>query len=271
MQKRIMVLDTETTGDQETDQVIELAVTHLWQVEQALPREPVWEEANSHWDLICPTVPISIGARAVHHITDEELEDKPTMDEMIRSKRLNGLLAVGHPGDYYVAAHNIAFDVAMLEQSISPHVDPAIYLPPKRICTWKCAQHLYPDLEKHGNQYLRYALGLDEKFGPLNTDLPPHRALPDTLVTSWLVREMLETKTPDELVELTTKRVLQTVCRIGQHRGKSWAEVRRTDSGFLQWMLRQGDERIENGIKKGFDPDTMHTVRTLLFGENYGS
>ena len=249
---RIVVVDTETTGMKDTDQVLELALVS-WQYG---PGGKVHNE--DRWSaLIRPTCPVSIGARAVHHISDEMLEDKWTFDEMMHQRGLPEINQLGDDqkfddytrDDVVFAAHNLAYDAKMIKQSLGG-VD---VLPEKRICTWQCAKHLYPDSEDgYSNQVLRYYLELKV---PEITSLPPHRALPDAVVTAALLQHMLRSKTPEELIKLTTTPVNLALKKVkfGKYKGMFWKDL---PSDYLDWIIRQGD----------FDEDGRHTARVVRSG-----
>ncbi len=224
---RIAVADTETTGLGETDEVLEIAVVYLDEDGKA---------AMSH-TLIRPSVPVNVAARATHHISDEMLLAAPTMAEALA--KMPGLLTAD-----VLAAHNAEFDLRMLRQSgVSLKI-----LPPRTICTYRCALHLFPDAPAHGNQVLRYHLGLG---APENGDLPTHRALSDAIVTAKLLIRMLEERSINQLVELTQMPVLLNTVRFGKHAGKLWQDV---ESDYLQWVLSKND----------FNPDVTHTARHWL-------
>jgi exodeoxyribonuclease X len=249
---RIAVVDTETTGMSDQDQVVEVGIVS-W-------RWPAEFEPDDAWSsLVRPTCPVSMGARAVHHISDSELNDSLTMQALLQQRGLPEL-GVGsgdiaeEDNDYLdeevvMVAHNLAFDRKMLVQSgLLEH-----RLPKKQVCTWQCAKHLYPDSEDgYSNQVLRYYLGL---VVPQLTTLPPHRALPDALVTAALVQHMLMSKTPDELVRLTTTPVNLALKKVkfGKYKGMLWKDL---PSDYLDWIIRQVD----------FDEDGRHTARVVRSG-----
>jgi exodeoxyribonuclease X len=254
---KVCVLDTETTGLGNQDQVIELAIVTV----DAKARTII--SYGTH--LIKPTVPISPGARAVHHITDAELESAPTLTALMLGRGMSELDAVKHLSQqtgvvtldqvYHgnaVVAHNAEFDLRMLAQS-------GMRLEGPHICTLRAARHIWPEMESHSNQALRYALDLKiDPSWPL-TMLPPHRALPDALVTAALLIRMLEMRSVDELIGLTAAPVLQAKVRFGSHRGKPWADM---DAGFLSWVL---DPR------RDFDADVKHTAAHWLGLRRNGS
>ena len=225
---QIAVIDTETTGVTDQDQVCELAVVALNSGERIY-----WEST-----LVRPTCSVSPQARAVHHIKESDLLLAMTMKRVMKQP-----IASLIRGADYVVAHSAEFDVSMLAQSGFDIREKKI------ICTWRCALHLWPDAPAHGNQVLRYWLGLD-----IPTMIqPPHRALPDAVVTSALLIEMLKLKTPEELHELTSAPILLKIMKFGKYRGMEWREVRLRDRGYLSWIL-----------SKDFGPDEKHTARHWL-------
>ena len=222
--RMIAVIDTETTGLGETDVVIEFAAVPEW-----------------HSFLVSPGLtPIQPEARAAHHITDDDLASAHTAEEW--APVVERILTQNLP-----VSHNAEFDLRMIRQTW-----PGIAVPERYICTWRCALHLWPEAPSHSNQVLRYWLNLDVTLPP---GLPPHRALPDALVTEALLKRMmaqLNLQAPlQHLVELTQTPVVLHRCRFGAHRDKLWVDV---PPDYLRWILRQPD----------FDHDVVHTARTLL-------
>lgn len=264
---RIAVTDTETTGTEEQDQVVEVAAVSVRQGDVRGQTRPTSYETGRYAGLILPTVPIHVAARATHHITDLELADKGS-DLPDAMYELSEYYEPVIPGDETVfAAHNAEFDLRLLRQTCeAAELDPGDVLPERHICTLVCARHLYPDSPGHSNQVLRYYLGLDRLYGSLTVaGMPPHRAPSDALVTSRLLMHMLETHEPETLIILTQTPVLQVWCRMPKHAGKTWAEVASADPSYMRWMLSQGPEvRLPGGNKVGFDADTVHTLKYHL-------
>lgn len=113
MEKRVRVIDTETTGVEPSDQLVEIASVD-------------WTEAglgHSLQTLVRPTVPIPATASAIHHIRDRDIVDAPAADEAVA-------LFAGAP---VFAAHNARFDRMFL-----PYEGPWV-------CTYKVALSLFPD------------------------------------------------------------------------------------------------------------------------------
>jgi exodeoxyribonuclease X len=260
---RMVVLDTETTGWEPTDQVIELAWKELY---VASPSSVASTKPGKRWQsLIKPSCPVSVEARAAHHITDAELANAEMMDRWIELYELvypAGLAVFQGEPEPVMVAHNLEFDVRLLLQSGVPEN----YLPRRRICTYRCARHLYRDAPKYSNQVLRYFLNLEVP----KLDGPPHRAMPDVEVTYALLVDMLKTTPVDRLIELTNEPILLGICYIGESSGKPWSEV---DEGLLRWVLAKGPERPNprGGRKIGFDADTRHTCQHWLAEKTKGS
>lgn len=244
------VMDTETTGMEsppvKNDQAIEWSVAgpmSLWTV------------------MFKPIVPIHCAARASHHITDEELADKPVFQDWLAT--CNGLRPFGDAR--YLVAHNAEFDLTMLRQTGVP----ADFLPEKIICTWKCAKHLWPDAPSHKNQALRYHFDLvftDEEKDVM-AGLAAHRAPYDTIVTRGLLRLMLQDYTLYQLEKLTRTPFLIPTITFGKYRGKRYEDIVKTDRKYLQWIWDQGPlEKLPDGSSKGFDENTRYTVQFYLNG-----
>ena len=219
----VAVLDTETTGVEKKDRVVEIAVVQLevlrYMIKDRVFQTPRVIQMRSY--LVKPGVPVSPTARAAHHISDQMLESALTMTELCEQ----GALEILSDADV-VTAHNLEFDASMVEQSSPAGIN---LLPDRRVCTFQCAKHVFPNELSFSNQALRYSLGLE-----LSDPSSPHRALPDALVTGLLLARMLASHTLEELEALTKLPALLARCPVGKYRGKPWAEV---DEGMLRWIL----------------------------------
>lgn len=229
----ITVFDTETTGMGEDDEVCEVGYVVLMVRDRVVTPVAQWSS------LVRPTrVGVSHEARAAHHIMDEELAEAPTMRELVEQGDLRPLTN-GTP----VIAHNLEFDERLLRQS-------GVQISPRRICTYRTALHVLPEAGHYGNQFLRYYLEVNPRPLPRDQVLPPHRALPDALVTEAVATWMLERHGLEHIEALQGRPALLVTCNIGDWRGRPWREV---DSGMLRWIL-----------KKDFGPDVKHTCMHWL-------
>lgn len=183
-------------------------------------------------DIVKPPEPITIGAMAIHHITEADVADAPPIDAVI--DRYLG-------ADVYVA-HNAKFDRSKLPQITAPWV-----------CTMKLARKLWPELESHGNQYLRYHLQVNAN---VPEGLHAHRALYDCYVTAAILISINQQArfTILQMREITARPSLLHAMRFGKHKGKSFEKIGATDRGYLKWCLANMD----------LDEDQEFTMRHYL-------
>jgi len=242
---KFVILDTETTGAEEQDRICQLAYI------VAAPQLVGTEIEEVHEDLCKPPLPISFGAMAVHHITNEMVEKKPTCCETESFKRLEAL----NTPENILVIQNAPFDLAMLEKegfvSQMPLID-----------TLRCLRHLYPDLEAHGLQYVRYAFGLYksevQEAKSIGLKIQAHDALGDVLVLKLLLDHLLADHTPEELVKLTATPITYKTFKFGKYKGEDIIEVAKKDPGYLEWMLMEKDG------EEGLDEDWRQTLEKAL-------
>lgn len=183
--------------------------------------------------LVNPGLPIPSEARAVHHLSNDDVADA------INPERALATLMIGmQPGDVF-AAHNAGFERSLFTGGAFPWV-----------CTMQCSKHLIDDAPNYQNQTLRYHLGLDADLEWPELAMPPHRAGPDSYITAHLLNYLTEGNSPAQLVQLTNTMVLQKKVGFGKHFGKLWSEM---DIGFLEWVL-----------ERDFDAETKNTCRHWL-------
>lgn len=202
--KIFRVIDTETCG-------LEGGVVELASVDVAQNGELI----NPMSDFVKPDRPICFTAMAIHHITEEMVADKPGIE----------IIAPRYYGADFFIAHNAKFDSGMLPE-----------MGGQWICTRKLATRLWPELESHSNQYLRYALGLNAW---VPEGLHAHRALYDCYVTAALFNRIRHDSgwSVEEMMEISSQPVLLRTVYIGKHKGKTYAEVAKEDAGWLRWAL----------------------------------
>lgn len=216
MQTRIRVIDLETAGNA-PHEVCEIG----WQ-DVTLDAGGVWrigEERGARF--VNPGRPISPETMAVHHILDEQVEGAPYWNEIAPP-----ILKAG--GAPVLAAHRASFEQRFCTPRLSGGAP--------WICTWKCALRLWPGLQSHSNQMLRYLRkpeGLVHEMG-----LPAHRALPDAYVTAHHLRDMLNMVSVEQLLVWSREPALLARVPSGPDRGKAWALV---DEAALEALTRDRD------------------------------
>jgi exodeoxyribonuclease X len=190
-------------------------------------------------------VPLDFGSMAVHHITESELADKPPFRDSSDASDLQKILRT-----YTLVAHNAAYDIDVL-------VRQGIEIT-SSICTLRLSRYLYPTIDQHKLQYLRYYLGIEFSEKPQT-----HDALGDVLVLEQVFYKMHEAlkaqnplKNEEELKELMIEisshpSVLYT-CKFGKHKGTLWSEVPRD---YLEWVVYKSDFT---------DEDVLYTAKYYL-------
>jgi len=242
---KYIILDTETTGTNEEDRIIQLGYIVLGA-----------KDVEVHNEFCSSDIPISFGAMEVHGITPEMIEGKPKCTEMASYKRL---LELNTP-DNYMIIHNAPFDLKMLEKE-------GFQTQMKVIDTLRVAKHVMPEEEAHRLQYFRYKMGLykeeQKEAESLGIVVKAHDAIGDVLVLKLFLsklRQVVEQKYPGEnpvekMVDLTNTPILIQTFRFGKHKGKKLQEVAIEDAGYLRWML---------GNMENLDDDMRYSINYYL-------
>lgn len=209
----IRVWDCETTGkdDEEHSEVIELGRIDI---------DLHTRDIGNEWSALAkPRGPIPPQTMAVHHITEADVADAPPLAS------LWGPFFEGCGEHDILAAHNAKFEQHFHSGNGR-----------RWICTMKCALVIWPDAPGHGNQTLRYWLGLG--IDPKRAD-PPHRALPDAYVTAHILDRLLDEKSVDELVTISKYPALLRRINFGtKAKGQLYSEA---PGDYLEWIAFKSD------------------------------
>ncbi len=237
-----VLFDTETTGNQEEDRVIQFGAMIVDQTGKV--------EA---YDEFCSSdVEIKLEAMEVHNITPDLIEGKPEATQTTFYKRLEEL----NTEENYLIAHNIAFDMGMIEKEGFTNKF-------QLIDTLRCAKHLFPKMPYHRLQYLRYALELykveEQEAAKHGITIKAHDAIGDVLVMKLFLsklvkkcREVYPDYNPmEKLVELTKTPVLLKTLRFGKYKNKEIKQVAKEDPGYLNWMRSNMD--LDEDLKYSLD------------------
>ena len=225
---KYILFDTETTGAGENDRIIQVGAM----IVHSKDKIDVYDE------LCSADVPISIEAMEIHNITPDVIENQPPYQELEFCKKLEAY----NDKENYLIAHNISFDLSMVEKE---GFDNNYTL----IDTLRCAKHLLPDSPYHRLQYLRYSLELYKTEGAeadkLDVTIKAHDAIGDVLVMKLLLSKLVllaKEQFPEEknpmltLDKLTQTPVLMKTFKFGKHKGKLVADVAKEDAGYMKWM-----------------------------------
>jgi DNA polymerase III epsilon subunit-like protein len=159
--KKIIFLDTETTGIDSTDFLCQLAYKTGDEV---------------YCELFKPEIKISVEASSVTHISNKMVEGKPAFKESQDYKKIKSML---EDKDSIMVAHNAKFDIGMIKKED--------IIPANTICTLRVArahdkEHKIP---QHKLQYLRYYLEIE-------IEAQAHDALGDVLVLEKLFERFIK-------------------------------------------------------------------------------
>jgi len=204
-----IIFDTETTGTDDP-QIIEAAWLRL----DSPASLTVIEQFEQRY---CPSVRISLGALAVHHIYDEDLADcLPHTDFKL-------------PADVqYIIGHNVDYDWKVAGQ---PDV--------KRICTLALSRTLYPDADSHSQSAMIY---LTDRTNARALLKAAHSAQADVQNCRSLLANLIGLSGPvadwDALWQLSEQARIPKVMTFGKHKGAPIASV---PADYKAWLLRQPD------------------------------
>lgn len=217
---RILVCDTETTlVTMEDGLVINYPVEVAF-----LELDEELNIISSFETLANPGCPIDPEAMAVHHITDEMVAGRPSMEEILEAE-----FSADFFNDVLVVAHHAPFD----SEVMNPYWEIA-----DSLCTLRAARHLYPDAPAHKLQVLRYWL----KLVPMTALCgDAHRAMADVAVLYELLWNLIEVgnfERIEDLLELSKSPITVTRMPFGKHKGM---ELKDLPSGYVRWLLGTAD------------------------------
>jgi len=234
-----VLFDTETTGVEEEDRILQIGAMIIDDC----------DNIEAHDYLCDPRVEIKIEAMETHSITPDMVDGKPRYRNLPIRKRMNDL---NHPSNYLIA-HNISFDMAMIEKEGFKNNYTLID-------TLRLARHLLPDSPYHRLQYLRYSLGLFKDEAALaereNIEIKAHDAIGDVLVMKLLIdklEELVVAKYPGkdpyvEMAYLSTLPVLIKKFKFGKYKDQLLEDICQNDKGYIKWMrnnIEDMDEDLE--------------------------
>ena len=234
---KLIFFDTETTGNEQKDFLIQLA----------------YKSGNESFNqLYKPEMKIPPGASAVHHITNKMVEDKSSFKESPDYKKIKSLF---EDDNTIVVAHNAPFDLMIIKKE---EVEPGQF-----IDTLRVARHLDKDekIESYRLQFLRYFLDIE-------IEATAHDALGDVLVLEKLFERlqkkimieenMNEEQAIDQMIEISSRPSLIRTLNFGKYKGKKVEEVLTIDRGWLEWLLREKEKADQ------LDEDWIYTLNHFL-------
>jgi DNA polymerase-3 subunit epsilon len=227
IEKQLFVcLDCETTGlDAHKDRIIEVAAT-------CFDFDQIYWEMES---LIDPQCPISEESMAIHHITQDMVQGKPTIAQFLPAllKKIDKHIIVGH---------GIRFDIEILAVAADRHSIPCHLRQNHSIDTLRMAR-LYGESPVNSLEQLRKHFNI-----PLEG---AHRAMSDVIVNMAVFKQLAKRyRTTQQLFEALAKPILLKTMPLGKHKGRLLKDI---PLQYLQWVA-----------KKDFDQDLLYSIRSEL-------
>lgn len=240
VKSKLIFLDTETTGKGPMDRLCQIA----YKLDS--------EEFES---LFKPPVSIQVEAMAISHITNKMVENEMSFIGSEMHKNLADIFSK----EVILIAHNAQFDVEMLRKEnleIKNIID-----------TFKVAYYLDKEskIAQYNLQYLRYFLDLDVE------NVVAHNALGDVKVLEKLFERlfqkmMIEFKDEkfvlEEMIKISSQPLLMKKFPFGKYKGQKVEDIVKSDSGYLDWLLKQKIEAREQEDKN--DENWIYTLEYYL-------
>ncbi len=219
-------LDCETTGLEPTqDHIIEIALVRF-NFEQTL---------ETFETLIDPQVPIPESSIAIHHITNEMVSNKPTIQEVLPT-------ILTFIGKGIIVGHGIPNDIAFISNAAKRHNIPQILESLRLIDTLRLAR-LYGESPINSLQKLRQHFNIPEEGA--------HRAMNDVVVNIEVFKHLAKQfKTTEQLLDRLKSPIQLKAMPLGKYKGRPFSEI---SLDYLRWAVRQN-----------FDQDLIFSLKTEL-------
>ncbi len=226
-------IDCEATGlDTERDQIIEVAYI-IFTFDEIL---------DTFETLIKPTILIPDESRAIHHISDDMVEDKPKIQVVLPDV----LKAVGnHP----IVGHGIGFDIALLDNSAKKYNIDSTLTKNLSIDTLRLAR-LYGESPSNSLETLRKHFNIASHGA--------HRAMNDVIVNIEVFKHLTKKfKTTKEVITRLQKPIAMKRMPLGKHKGRLFNEL---PIEYLKWASHQK-----------FDQDLLYSLRSEIKARKHGN
>lgn len=226
-------LDCETTGlEPLTDQIIEVAAVKF-SFDQTIDKFET---------LIDPGIPIPESSQEIHHISNEMVQGKPKIEEILPS-------LVKFVGKGIIIGHGIKLDIAFLEAAAKKHQIHCPFSSLAHLDTLRMAR-LYGESPTNSLEKLREHFNIESEGA--------HRAMNDVVVNIDVFKFLSSSyKTTEQLLERLKKPILLKTMPLGKHKGRPFGEV---PVEYLLWAAN-----------KDFDQDLLFSIRSELKKRKQGT
>ena len=217
-------VDCEATGlDTKNDRIVEIAIAKF-------TLDTILEEFET---LIDPEMAIPATSMQVHHITNEMVQGKPKIDEILPH-------VIKMIGSSPIVGHGVAFDVDIISQSASRHQIFHSLNTNLSIDTVRLAR-LYGESPSNSLESLRHHFHIEEEGA--------HRAMSDVIVNIQVFKRLTHGfTTVADLKEALNKPIFMRNMPLGKHKGRP---LRDLPLDYILWAARQE-----------FDQDLLYSLRS---------
>jgi len=229
-------LDCEFTGlDPERDRILELAAARF-----------TFSQVAAQFDaLVNPECPISDESFAIHHISQQMIAQKPTIEKMLPD-------FLSFVGTNIIIGHGIGYDLAMIERAAARASIPYTLKSSSCIDTLRLAR-LYGDSPNNSLESLAHHFNVPNPGS--------HRALNDVMMNIEVFKHLVRRfKTLEQIFEILSKPIKMKFMPLGKHKGRQFGEI---PLQYLLWAARMD-----------FDQDLLYTIRLELkkrkMGDGFG-
>ncbi len=219
-------VDCESTGlDPKQDRIIEVAVVKF--------------TLDAHIDqfesLIDPQVTIPANSIAIHHITQEMVHGKPTIDHVL-------LQVFDLIGDHPLIGHGIKYDIEILAHHAERCNIPCNIRKNPSFDTLRLAR-LYGASPSNSLETLRQHFNIQEEGA--------HRAMSDVVVNIQVFKKLAQDfRTLEQVTEALSRPIQMKNMPLGKHKGRPMKEI---PVEYLRWAANQD-----------FDEDLLYSLRSEL-------
>lgn len=252
----IAVLDTETTGVEKDDDIIEFSISYPSKVHEHI------DTIDNYTSRYKPLKSIPPEASAVHFISDEDVvgcfgynDDLANIDALMGART------------FYVG-HNVQFDRRMMmdnENKYRNTISQYLIDENKWICTLRLAKKMFSEDMEFKNLTLSY---LWYKFGcyrEVDRKVNAHSARDDVFMCYQVLMKLVEVAIErghvdpnkdigSQIVDYCNSPMLYKVMPFGKHKGE---EMRNVPLNYIQWMITNSD--ILDTTNPNCDKDLVFT------------
>lgn len=219
-------IDCEGTGlDPKQDRIVEVAAVKF----------TLSENLESFESLIDPGITIPQSSIDIHHITQEMVQGKPTIDKVLTEL----LTLIGpHP----IIGHSIKYDIDILHHHAARCNIPCTIQSNPFFDTLRLAR-LYGSSPSNSLETLRHHFNI--------ADEGAHRAMSDVIVNIEVFKKLSQNfRTLEQISDVLSRPIQMKNMPLGKHKGRPMKEI---PIEYLRWAANQD-----------FDEDLLYSLRSEL-------